>query len=134
MGAIVRNRQARALVVAAALVSLSGCSSSGDDSTGQAAASCAKQVKYESRTYESVANTPITVGKELSSVAFTPCDDTGGRAGNDEEPTKMTAFTVKGLATDVAIAVGDNADEAKLFAVKSGKDLPPEVEKFIDES
>lgn len=95
-------------------------------------------MEYENRTYGDVANTPMTAGEKLGPVTFTPCDDVGGRSGGQEEPIKTTAYTVDGLGTDVAIAVGDSVDEAELFAVRSGSGsgfrLPTEVEKFIDAS
>ncbi|MFE6166196.1 DUF6281 family protein [Streptomyces sp. NPDC056486] len=137
MGVIDRGRSTRALIVVAAMASVFGCSSSGndgDDGKGQSEAVCAKQVKYENRTYEDIAKVSITVGKKLGSVSFAPCDDTGEQDGGEESPVGSTAYAVKGLDTDVAIAVGDKADEATLFAVKSGKELPPAVKKLIDAS
>ncbi|MFD5703697.1 DUF6281 family protein [Streptomyces lasiicapitis] len=119
------------------MLSVFGCSSSSDDSnegSGQSQKSCVKQVKYESRTYEGVANVRFTAGKELGAVTFTPCDDTGRQNGDDAAPTKSTAYAIDGLNTAVAIAVGEEADEAKLFAVKSGKGLDPELKRFIDKS
>ncbi|MFI7322774.1 DUF6281 family protein [Streptomyces venezuelae] len=123
-----------------------GCAASrGGAGGGRAESSCVRLVEYESRTYADVASMPITAGERLGSVTFTPCDDMGGRSGGRvEPPIKAMAYRVEGLDVDVAIAVGDDADDAELFAVKSGSGpgsgpnsgsgLPPEVEKFIDAS
>nr|WP_275409245.1 DUF6281 family protein [Streptomyces sp. SID12501] len=46
----------------------------------------------------------------------------------------MTAFEVDGVPTEVAIAVGDTPGDARLVAVYSNKELPPEVQKPIDGS
>ncbi|WAL99307.1 DUF6281 family protein [Streptomyces sp. Je 1-369] len=51
---------------------------------------------------------------------------------SDEVPVKSTAYRVEGLAEDVAVAVGDTADEAELFAVRSGEGLPSEVKDLLD--
>ncbi|MFI1677935.1 DUF6281 family protein [Streptomyces sp. NPDC020607] len=132
MVAVVLGHRVRAVFVSAAMLVVVGCSASHDEGAGRSAASCARQVTYENRTYGDVAHTPITVGKSLGAVTFTSCDDTGRRAASDEVPVKSTAYRVEGLAEDVAVAVGDTADEAELFAVRTGEGLPPEVKDLLD--
>lgn len=130
-----RNRSVWILLTAAAVASAVSCTSSsgggGDEDNGHNSASCVNRVTYEKRIYKDLANVTFKTGGRLGTVSSVPCDDTGNRDGSDEPVTKSTAYAVKGLDTDIAIAVGDTPDEAVFFTVDSGKKLPAEVKKLI---
>ncbi|HEY8981118.1 MAG TPA: DUF6281 family protein [Streptomyces sp.] len=126
------RRLAGLLLVVPVMVSAVACTASSDNDEG--AASCAYQVLYQGRTYQGVANVKFIAGKELGNATIPPCNDTGGQDKSDDTETQETAYTVNGISPEVAIAVGDTPNEAKLVAAYSGKELPAEIKKLIDGS
>lgn len=127
------RRQASGVLLFAAVLAASGACSEGDGSgnrTGsEGKASCAVRIKYDGRTYSDVANVEFKVGSKLGIATQPACNDTG--SDTVATASERTAYRVKGLAPEVAIAVGDSAEDAMFVAVRNGKDLPPEVEKLI---
>ncbi|MFC8224249.1 DUF6281 family protein [Streptomyces sp. NPDC057287] len=103
--------------------------------SGGGGASCVAQYTYQDTTYEDVGNVKFTPGKKLGVATEPPCEDTGDQGGG-EEPAGVTgtAYEVEGISPEVAIAVGDTPETAKFFAVPSGSEFPPEVQKLIDGS
>ncbi|MFG2591322.1 DUF6281 family protein [Streptomyces sp. NPDC048438] len=120
-------------MAAAVVTSVAACTV--DSDSGEASASCVAQYTYQDITYRDVGNANFTLGKKLGVATEPPCEDTGGR-GKSEEPTGLTetAYEVAGISPEVAIAVGDTPETARFFAVSSGSELPPEVQKLIDGS
>ncbi|MET7370815.1 DUF6281 family protein [Streptomyces sp. NPDC005566] len=120
------------LLVAAMVMSVAACTAGGG---GGGEASCANLYTYQDGSYLDVApHAKFTLGKKLGVATQTPCDDTGAQ-GESEEPVRTaTAYEVDGISPEVAIAIGDTAKTATLFAVHSGKEVPSEVQKLIDGS
>jgi hypothetical protein len=129
-----RGRFVRVLSAAAVVaVSVGGCTSVSGG--GDSAASCAFLVEYENRTYSDVANIDFTVGDELGAATLPTCDDTPNDHDDGETaPAATTAYAVEGLDPSIAIAVGGAPDDVVLVAVRSGTEIPPEVQKLIDGS
>ncbi|MET8327482.1 DUF6281 family protein [Streptomyces sp. NPDC005181] len=100
-------------------------------SGGEESASCVNRFIYQDRSYRDVANVDFMVGKKLGAATKPPCEDTGGQDKDEEPATTGTAYEVDGISPKVAVAIGDTPEEATLFAVYSGSELPPEVEKLI---
>ncbi|WP_190079053.1 DUF6281 family protein [Streptomyces longisporoflavus] len=92
--------------------------------------SCALQFTYEGRTYKDVANLRFTATTRLGDATRSPCNDTGEEPDSGEQLKKESAYKISGVSPRVAIAVGDNAKTAKLFAVYSGSKLPEEVKEL----
>lgn len=127
-----RGASVRVLLLAVAVTaSAVGCASPGG---GGDSASCAYRVTYEDRTYRDVANVEFEVGEKLGAASSAPCEDTGGQSEVEEPASESVAYAVEGIDADIAIAVGDSPGDATFFAVDTGKDLPPEVEKLIASS
>ncbi|MGW2837993.1 DUF6281 family protein [Streptomyces sp. NPDC001493] len=126
------KRSAGLLMAAVMVTSVAACAGG---SGGGGAAQCVAEYTYRGSPYRDVANVEFTVGKKLGVVTSTPCDDTGG-PGKGEEPvdTGTNAYEVDGISTEVAIAVGDTPETSRFFAVSSGPELPPEVQKLVDGS
>ncbi|MFI6639409.1 DUF6281 family protein [Streptomyces sp. NPDC050504] len=126
-----RAERSAALVVAA-MVAAVGCTADGNSGAG-GESSCVFEVHYQGRAYRDVANVEFTVGAKLGDATKPPCDDTGGR-GDDGEAETETAYAVKGLAPEVALAVGTAPDDVVFVALHAGKGkgVPPEVQKLID--
>lgn len=125
----------RVLLTASVVTSVMATAACTVDFTGgQTSAICANQFTYESRTYQDVANAEFTVGEELGSATQPPCDDTGGRDKDPEPAMTKTAYAVDGISPGVAVALGDSPEEATLFAVYAGSELPPEVRRLMDAS
>lgn len=125
-----RGIPVRILLAVAATAAMAGCGSSGSDD-GEGSASCAYRVEYEGRTYGDVANVKFQVGEKVGSATIPACDDTND--GGKESATASTAYAVKGLDPDIALAVGDRPDDVTFVAVNPGKTLPPEVARLIDQ-
>ncbi|MET9735160.1 DUF6281 family protein [Streptomyces sp. NPDC006458] len=120
------------LLAAALMASAAACTT--DSSNGATSNACVHQFIYEDRSYQDVANVEFAVGDKLGKATQPPCDDTGGQDEVVEPEPPQTAYAVQGLSPNVAIAVGDTPEEAKLFAAYTGSKLPPEVQKLIDNS
>lgn len=120
------------LLMAAMAVAATACTTS-NTSDGDGSASCAYRILHQNRTYEDVTNVTFTVGGKLGTATQPACDDTGGQEETLPADT-MTAYEVNGVPPEVAIAVGDTPADARLVAVYSHKELPPEVQKLIDGS
>lgn len=118
----------RLLLAVAAIAAVTGCGSSSSDD-GEESASCAYRVEYEGRTYGDVANVKFQVGEKLGTATIPACDDTND--GDEESATASTAYAVKGLDPEIALAVGDTPSDVTFVAVNPGKTLPPEVERLI---
>jgi hypothetical protein len=118
--------------MAALAVAAAACTTS-SSSDGDGAASCVYRILYQDRTYEDVADVTFTAGEKLGTATQPACDDTGGQ---DEilPADTMTAYEVDGVPPEVAVAVGDTPADARLVAVYSDKELPPEVQKLVDGS
>ncbi|MFD6653742.1 DUF6281 family protein [Streptomyces parvus] len=125
------ERSTGALLAAALVLTVTGCTA---DSGGDGEASCAFEVSYEGRTYKDVANVEFTVTDKLGTATLPPCDDTGGQEEAEAEETEETAYGVKGLSPETAIAVGSSPDQAVLVVSYSGTELPPDVQKLIDKA
>ncbi|MEU1467567.1 DUF6281 family protein [Streptomyces sp. NPDC005761] len=125
-------RSAGLLGAAAMVMSMAACTVEGG---GGGSNKCVARYTYQGVTYQDVGNVKFTPGKKLGVATEPPCDDTGGRGGN-EEPTGSTetAYEVDGISPEVAIAVGDTPKTASLFAVSSDSEPAPEVQKLIDGS
>ncbi|MFE9858993.1 DUF6281 family protein [Streptomyces sp. NPDC005780] len=54
-----------------------------------------------------------------------------GEFGPAPRLTTKTAYDVDGISPKVAIAIGDVPKTATFFAVNSGSEPPPEVQKLI---
>lgn len=126
------KRSAGALLAAAMVMTVIGCSA--DSSGGEGEASCAFEFTYQNRTYRDVANVDFTVTDKLGTATQPPCDDTGGDEETKEKETKETAYGVKGLPPETAIAVGSSPEDAVLVVSYSGSTIPPEIQKLIDNS
>ncbi|MFE2018586.1 DUF6281 family protein [Streptomyces sp. NPDC059499] len=118
------------LGAAAMVMSVAACTAD----SGGGGASCANVYTYQDSSYRDVANVEFTLGKKLGVATQPPCDDTGGRDESEEAVTTQTAYEVDGISPEVAIAIGDTPKTATFFAVGSGSELPPEVQKMIDGS
>ncbi|MFB8138928.1 MULTISPECIES: DUF6281 family protein [Streptomyces] len=123
------ERSAGALLAAAMVLTVTGCTA---DGSSEGEASCAFEVSYEGRTYKDVANVDFTVTDKLGTATLPPCDDTGSQEETEGEESKEPAYGVKGLSPETAIAVGNSPDEAVLVVSYNGTELPPEVQKLID--
>ncbi|MEV0170976.1 DUF6281 family protein [Streptomyces sp. NPDC050803] len=117
-----------AVITAVALGAVACTESSGG---AEGAASCAFVIDYDNRRYIDVANVDFTVGAKLGTATHPPCDDTGGDDDEGSKARPTTAYEVEGLDPAVAIAVGTAPDDAVFVAVRSGKELPPEIEELI---
>ncbi|WUD74832.1 DUF6281 family protein [Streptomyces sp. NBC_00510] len=127
------GRSAGLLVATAMVMSVAACTAD-SDSGGEESASCVNQYTYQDRSYRDVANVKFTLGKKLGAATKPPCEDTGGQDKGEEPVTTDTAYEVDGISPKVAIAIGDTPKTATFFAVYSGSELPPEVQKLIDGS
>ncbi|WP_261991395.1 DUF6281 family protein [Streptomyces sp. OR43] len=129
------RRSAGLLVAAAMVMSVAACTADGGG--GEAGGgSGASLYTYKDQTYLDMGKVEFTVGKKLGVAHSTTGDDTGG-AGENEEPAATeagTAYEVDGISPEVAIAIGDTPKTATLFSVRSGEEIPPEVQKLIDGS
>ncbi|MEU8678809.1 DUF6281 family protein [Streptomyces sp. NPDC048560] len=129
----VRGTLTAVVVMSAVAVSAVACTA-GSVGGAQESPSCALRFVYQNRTYQDVANVRFTVGEKLGTATQPPCDDTGPQDGNAAPTTTGTVYAVDGLPPLVAVAVGDSPEEAALFAVYAGPDLPPEVRRLRDSS
>ncbi|MFH8484514.1 DUF6281 family protein [Streptomyces longisporoflavus] len=125
------------IAMACLLLSMTACGEeSGEEPESDAggrnkgSGSCALQFTYEGRTYKDVANLRFTATSKLGDATQAPCNDTGEEPGSGEQLKKESAYRISGVSPAVAIAVGENAKTAKLFAVYSGSKLPEEVEQL----
>ncbi|MCL7424120.1 DUF6281 family protein [Streptomyces sp. YS415] len=122
----------RAVVVMAGMtvVALSavGCAEAGGG--GAADALCAYRVDYDDRQYGDVSNIDFQRGGKLGTAVEPPCDDTPSDGDDGSPAREVTAYRVKGLDPEVAIAVGDGPDDLLLVAVRRNGELPREVEKL----
>lgn len=125
------GRYAGVLSAVAVVVTAAGCTA-GNGGGVEGAASCASEFTYQGRTYKDVAHAHFTVTGKLGTATMPPCDDTGGDGQTAEAGTTETAYGVEGVASDVAIAVGNSPDDVVLVVSYSGSTLPPEVRKLID--
>ncbi|MER5387243.1 DUF6281 family protein [Streptomyces sp. NPDC002688] len=118
------------MLLAAAVLTVSvACTSSSDD--GASASSCAFLVDYQNHEYSDVANVDFTVGDKLGPATLPSCDDTPNDDDDAQTPTSTTAYAVKGVDPSIAIAVGEGPGDARLVAVYSGNEIPPEVKELI---
>ncbi|MFJ9109318.1 DUF6281 family protein [Streptomyces sp. NPDC102283] len=124
------GRSASALLAAAMVMTAAGCTAGGDSGEGEA--SCAFEVTYQGRAYRDVANVEFTVTDKLGTATQSPCDDTGGDEATVEKATRESAYGVKGLSPETAIAVGGSPKDAVFVVSYSGSTLPPEIRKLID--
>ncbi|KUO21872.1 DUF6281 family protein [Streptomyces dysideae] len=116
-------------------VAVGGCTSVSGGGGGDSAASCVFLAEYANRTYSDVANVDFTVGDELGTATLPTCDDTPNDNDDGETaPAVTTAYAVEGLDPSIAIAVGEAPDDVVFVAVRSGTEIPPEVQKLIDGS
>ncbi|MDX2541041.1 DUF6281 family protein [Streptomyces sp. WI04-05B] len=120
------------LILTALAVAAAACTTS-SSSDGDGSASCVYRILYQDRTYEDVTDVKFKAGGKLGTATHPACDDTGGQDETLPADT-MTAYEVDGVPTEMAIAVGDTPADARLVAVYSNKELPPEVQKLIDGS
>ncbi|WP_406091276.1 DUF6281 family protein [Streptomyces sp. NBC_01013] len=127
------GRSAGLLVAAVMVMSVAACTAESDSGGGGNEASCANLYNYQDRSYRDVANVKFTLGKKLG-VATQPasCEDTGDRDKSEGPVMTGTAYEVDGISPEIAIAIGDTPKTAAFFAVQSGPELPPEVQKLID--
>lgn len=124
------RRSAGLLMAAAMVTSVAACTDE-----GHAEVLCVARYTYQGSSYQDVGNVKYTVGKKLGAATAPPCDDTGDSGGNEEPVgTGTPAYAVDGVSTRVAIAVGDTPETTRLYAVYSGANLPPEVQKLVDGS
>ncbi|MEU2021433.1 DUF6281 family protein [Streptomyces sp. NPDC016469] len=126
------RRSAGLLVAAVMVMSVAACTAGGG---GEGEASCANLYTYQDRSYLDVApHVKFTLGNKLGSATQTPCDDTGGQDESEAEVRTENAYAIDGISPKVAIAIGDTPETAALFAVRSGDEVPSEVQKLIDGS
>ncbi|MFJ5301507.1 DUF6281 family protein [Streptomyces sp. NPDC088350] len=100
----------RLIVTTALLAAAVGCSDE-----GPSAASCAYLVTYGDRSYLGAEDEDFAVGERLGTATVPECDDTPDDAEVAVPQGKITAYAVKGMDPDVAIAVGDAPAEATLM-------------------
>ncbi|GAA3903367.1 hypothetical protein GCM10023084_64850 [Streptomyces lacrimifluminis] len=122
------GRRFAGTLLAAAMAS-AACTS-GSSGADEASASCAYLILYEGRTYQDVADVEFTIGRRLGEATLPACDDTGGQDEAEDPGTTLSAYEVDGISPKVAVAVGDSPDEAVFVAVRSGTELPAEVQKL----
>ncbi|MDN0200574.1 DUF6281 family protein [Streptomyces sp. S.PNR 29] len=113
---------------------LSAACTSVPDGGGDAAPSCAYVVEYDSRRYMGWAETDLPVGESLGGATRPACDDTPDDGDDGEGPTLTTAFAVRGVDPNIAIAVAEDPGEYRLAVVDHVKELPPELRKLIEQS
>ncbi|MGG8410481.1 DUF6281 family protein [Streptomyces sp. 12297] len=94
--------------------------------------SCAVQFTYGGRTYTDVANADFQVGEKIGTATAPYCDDTGASEAGQKPPVSENAYRVEGVAPEKALAVGPTPEDAVLVAVRSGKELPPEVQQLTE--
>ncbi|WP_239488232.1 DUF6281 family protein [Streptomyces durocortorensis] len=126
------ERFAGSLLTAAMVLTVTGCTA--DSGGGEVEASCAFEVTYQGRTYRDVANVDFTVTHERGTATTPPCDDTGGPEEGEAEDAEASAYGVKGLPPETAIAVGGSPEDAVFVVSYSGSTLPPEIQELIDRS
>ncbi|MEW2757760.1 DUF6281 family protein [Streptomyces sp. NPDC048399] len=119
------------LPAAAVLMMSAACTSSNG---GETEASCVFLVHYQNHEYSDVANVDFTVGDKLGPATLPPCDDTPNDDDDAQTPSATTAYRVEGVDPGIAIAVGEEPNDARLVAVYSGNELPPEIKKLIKSS
>ena len=125
------RRCAGTALMALVMLSAAACGSDGTEASSENV--CPRAFTYDDRTYTSVANVEFEVGSKLGTATPPPCNDTGGQTDETPLPAE-NAYAVKGISSEVAIAVGETPEEAVLTAAYSGKELPAEVQKLIDQS
>ncbi|GAA2228199.1 DUF6281 family protein [Streptomyces indiaensis] len=129
-----RSRCLRATILACLMLSSAACAEKGDEtaapeSRDRGTEACAARYVYEGRDYKGIANRQFTATSKLGYATQPPCNDTGkGTEFRDLE--KKNAYRVSGISPTVAIAVGENAKTAKLFAVYSGSQIPEEIKEL----
>ncbi|WP_406453254.1 DUF6281 family protein [Streptomyces sp. NBC_00876] len=123
-----------ALLAAAALVtSAAACTAADADGGGEGSASCANLFTYQGRSYSDVSpNVRFTVGEKVGTASQKPCKDSGDSGEAEGSYATENAYVVDGISSEVAIAIGETAEETEFFSVRSGSGLPPEVKEFID--
>ncbi|MER7176039.1 DUF6281 family protein [Streptomyces mesophilus] len=126
-----RGRILGSILAVPLVVVTAACSS---NSGGSASAVCAEQYQFDDRTYVDIEDLDITVGQELGVAVSPPCDDAGGKSNGEKMGEDQTAYRVKGVSPEIAIAVGDSPEQAKIFVSYEGKELPPEVEELKTKS
>lgn len=120
-------------LMAIVVLSLGACTAEGG--SGDRAAACVNRFTYEGRTYRDVGQVRFTAGEKLGSATRPPCNDTGGQEADEIAGETGTAYAVDGISPEVAIAVGDTADDATFFVSSSfGTELPQEVRELVDGS
>jgi hypothetical protein len=130
-----RSRCLRATILTACLLLSSAACAEKDEgaaaseSRSRGTEACATRFVYEGRDYKGIANRQFTATSRLGHATQPPCNDTGkGTEVGDLE--KKNAYRVSGISPTVAIAVGENAKTAKLFAVYSGSQIPEEIKEL----
>ncbi|WP_328721023.1 DUF6281 family protein [Streptomyces sp. NBC_00247] len=124
------TRRSAGLIIAGAMViPVAACT------TVDTAIDCAAPAyTFQDTSYREVPDAVFTSGKKLGVATSPTCDDTGAQDKSDTAVTKETAYRVDGVSPEVAIAVGDTPETARLVAIDSDSGLPPEVRKLIDGS
>ncbi|WP_216588111.1 DUF6281 family protein [Streptomyces brasiliscabiei] len=104
---------------------------SGHSGSGPVPAKCVFVVDYGGDSYLDRGDAKIELGAKAGKARAVPCDDTPGEADPSAEPALFQAYTIKGLDPADAIAIRSSAAEEPHFMVRSGDDLPPEVEELL---
>lgn len=131
-----RSTRIRSAVTACAmtfpLAFMTGCLSS-SSAEGEGNGSCAFAVTFKGQSYLEVGQVDFTAGSKAGTARLEVCADTGGTVSDSGT---ITVYEVKGLDTDIAIAVaiGSAPDNLKLLAVRSDGELPDEVQDLTDRS
>ncbi|WP_307717257.1 DUF6281 family protein [Streptomyces sp. V4I23] len=112
------------------LAFMTGCLSS-SSTEGEGSGSCVFAVTFKGQSYLEAGSVDFTAGSKVGTARLELCADTGGTVSDSGT---ITAYQVKGLDTDIAIAAGSAPDDLKLLAVRTDGKLPDEVQDLIDRS
>ncbi|MGV9454681.1 DUF6281 family protein [Streptomyces sp. NPDC003635] len=103
-----------------------GCAEAGGGGTADAV--CAYRVEYDDRQYWDVSGIEFQRGGKLGTAVEPSCDDTPSDGDDGAPAREVTAYRVRGLDPEVAVAVGDDPADLRLVAVRRDGELPPQIE------
>ncbi|WP_143657729.1 DUF6281 family protein [Streptomyces sp. MNU77] len=112
----------RTLMIALLLCGGTACGTDGG-TRAQKSSSCARFFTFEGREYRDVGDFPVEAGRRVGTAVQPACDQHG--ADGEKRGPDRAAYEVKGVAADVAIAVGDDPDDVEIFVSYDGTELPP---------
>lgn len=118
------------VAVAVAVLGVGGCGALEDGgASGGAAASCAAVVDFDGRRYSGSGTYEYERGEKVGTATEPPCDDTPNDGDEGTSARRVTAYAIKGVDPDVAVAVSD-APEDVVYIADPGDEVPPELAKL----